>query len=92
MEGNQHDISASPFPETRSEVATLLAQEQHARRLREDRFRAVAEASSDLLWITTPEGLMHEESPTWCAFTELLTRSVEAGWTRFIPMTESSLT
>jgi PAS domain S-box-containing protein len=69
MEGNQHDISASPFPETRSEVATLLAQEQHARRLREDRFRAVAEASSDLLWITTPEGLMHEESPTWCAFT-----------------------
>jgi PAS domain S-box-containing protein len=69
MEGNQHDISASPFPEARIEVATLLAQEQHARRLREDRFRAVAEASSDLLWITTPDGLMHEESPTWRAFT-----------------------
>ncbi len=69
MEGDQQDISASPFPEAHLEVATLLAQEQHARRIREDRFRAVAEASSDLLWITTPDGLMHEESPTWRAFT-----------------------
>lgn len=65
MEGDQQDISASPLPE----VATLLAQEQHVRRIREDRFRAVAEASSDLLWITTPDGFMHEESSTWRAFT-----------------------
>jgi PAS domain S-box-containing protein len=69
MEGDQQDISASPFPEAHIEVPTLLAQEQHARRIREDRFRAVAEASSDLLWITTPDGLMYEESPTWRAFT-----------------------
>lgn len=34
-----------------------------------DRFRAVAEASSDLLWMTTPDGIMHEDSPTWRAFT-----------------------
>lgn len=69
MEGNQQDISASPFPEAHIDVATLLAQEQHARRIREDRSRAVAKASSDLLWVTTPDGLMHEESPTWRAFT-----------------------
>lgn len=69
MEGDQQDISASPVPKAFTEVATLLAREQHARRIREDRFRAVAEASSDLLWITTPAGLMHEESPTWRAFT-----------------------
>lgn len=69
MEEDQQDISASPVPKAFTEVATLLAREQHTRRIREDRFRAVAEASSDLLWITTPAGLMHEESPTWCAFT-----------------------
>jgi PAS domain S-box-containing protein len=69
MEGDQQDLSASPPSEALSEVATLLAQEQHARRIREDRFRAVAEASSDLLWITTPDGFMHEESSTWRTFT-----------------------
>ncbi|GAC1348617.1 MAG: hypothetical protein NVSMB27_17070 [Ktedonobacteraceae bacterium] len=65
MEGDQQDNSAPPL----AEVAYLLAQEQHVRRIREDRFRAVAEASSDLLWITTPDGFMHEESSTWRAFT-----------------------
>jgi PAS domain S-box-containing protein len=69
MEGDQQDIPASTSPRALTEVATLLAQEQRARRIREDRFRAVAEASSDLLWITTPDGFMHEESPTWRAFT-----------------------
>jgi PAS domain S-box-containing protein len=81
MGEQQHDVSASAFPEARIEVTTLLAQEQHARRLREDRFRAVAEASSDLLWITTPDGLMHEESPTWRAFTGQGTADMlDRGW------------
>lgn len=69
MEEDPQNISASRLPEALTEVATLLAQEQQARRIREDRFRAVAEASSDLLWITTPDGFMHEESSTWRAFT-----------------------
>jgi PAS domain S-box-containing protein len=69
MERDQQDISAFISPVAFTEVTTLLAQEQRARSIREDRFRAVAEASSDLLWITTPDGFMHEESPTWRAFT-----------------------
>ncbi len=69
MEDHSHKTPASPHAGAHTPETMLLAQEQHARRLREDRFRAVAEASSDLLWITTPKGLMLEESSTWRAFT-----------------------
>src|SRR5579863_4873678 len=81
MEEDQQNIPASTLPGALTEIATLLAQEQRARRIREDRFRAVAEASSDLLWITTPDGIMREDSPTWRAFTgQGATDALGRGW------------
>jgi PAS domain S-box-containing protein len=81
MEENPHETPASPHAGAHTPETILLAQEQQARRLREDRFRAAASASSDLLWITTPDGLIQEESPTWQAFTGQATSDMLGrGW------------
>lgn len=81
MQDHPHEISASANDGAQTQEALLLAQEQQARRLHEDRFRAAASASSDLLWITTPDGLVQEESPTWQAFTgQAPSEALGRGW------------
>jgi PAS domain S-box-containing protein len=81
MQDHSHETSASANDGAHTQEAMLLAQEQHARRLHEDRFRAAASASSDLLWITTPDGRVLEASPTLQAFTgQTLADALGRGW------------
>ena len=81
MEDHPKTLPASANDAAHTQEAMLLAQEQHARRLHEDRFRAAASASSDLLWITTPDGLVQEASPTWQAFTgQVPSKALGQGW------------
>ena len=42
---------------------------ERLRRDSEQRFRALVEATSQIVWTTTPEGLIVEDSPSWRAFT-----------------------
>jgi len=35
-----------------------------------DRFRSLIETSANVFWVTTPEGVMLEDSPSWTAFTQ----------------------
>jgi PAS domain S-box-containing protein len=81
MEDHPKTLPASANDGAHTQEAMLLAQEQHARRLHEDRFRAAASASSDLLWITTPDGLVQEASLTWQAFTgQVPSKALGRGW------------
>jgi PAS domain S-box-containing protein len=81
MEDHPKTLPASANDGAHTQEAMLLAQEQHARRLHEDRFRAAASASSDLLWITTPDGLVQEANPTWQAFTgQVPSKALGRGW------------
>ena len=47
----------------------------------EDRFRALALASAQLIWTTTPDGLAEEGSPSWSAFTgQTFSQCIGKGW------------
>ncbi len=48
---------------TRRRVAEVAASETA------QRFRALVEASAQMVWTTDPQGGVIEESPSWCAFT-----------------------
>ena len=47
----------------------------------EERFRALALASAQLIWTTTPDGLAEECSPSWSAFTgQTFVQCIGEGW------------
>ncbi|PTL76866.1 ATP-binding protein [Vitiosangium sp. GDMCC 1.1324] len=57
------------------EVTDLVRARRRAELLAEDlsrseaRFRSLVVATSTILWTTDATGVIHEDSPTWCAFT-----------------------
>jgi len=63
----------------------MLQQAQRKRRVNRDRFRALAAATTDLLWFTTADGSVEEDSPTWRAFTAQEQANLKGrGWLAYI--------
>ncbi len=60
------------------QVVTQLDSRQQAAALRssEERFRALVEATAQIIWTTNAEGMVSEDSPSWRAFTG----QTEAEW------------
>jgi len=49
----------------------------------EARFRSLVTAISEIVWTTTPEGLVRDDIPTWCAYTGQTCDEVKgSGWTK----------
>ncbi|WP_437896805.1 PAS domain S-box protein [Sorangium sp. So ce124] len=44
-------------------------QAEETRRWSEDRYRGLVEATEEVVWATTPEGLTQQHSPHWCSVT-----------------------
>ena len=51
------------------EDITERVEAEAALRLREERFRSLVMASSQIVWTNTPDGRVEEDSPSWRAFT-----------------------
>lgn len=51
------------------EDITERVKAEAALRLREERFRSLVMASSQIVWTNTPDGRVEEDSPSWRAFT-----------------------
>jgi PAS domain S-box-containing protein len=54
---------------------------ESALRMREERFRSLVMATSQIVWTNTPDGRVREDSPTWRAFTgQTYDEWKELGW------------
>ena len=51
------------------EDVTEKVEAENALRIREERFRSLVLATSQIVWSNTPDGRVDEDSPTWRAFT-----------------------
>jgi PAS domain S-box-containing protein len=51
------------------EDITERVEAEAALRVREERFRSLVMATSQIVWTTTPDGRVQEDSPSWRAFT-----------------------
>ena len=51
------------------EDITEKMEAENALRLREERFRSLVSATSQIVWSNTPDGRVDEDSPSWRAFT-----------------------
>jgi PAS domain S-box-containing protein len=60
---------------------TAEVQAQDALRTSEERFRAAAQAASEIVWTNDPQGRMAGPQPSWCAFTGQSEQAVQGyGW------------
>jgi two-component system CheB/CheR fusion protein len=67
--------------ETEQSLARRVEQQTEAIRRSERRFRALVEASSQIVWTTDARGQVVEDSPAWRAFTgQDLAAMIAAGW------------
>jgi PAS domain S-box-containing protein len=63
------------------EDITDRVEAESALRLREERFRTLVMATAQIIWTTTPDGRVVEDSPSWRAFTgQTYDEYKEAGW------------
>ncbi|OBV38688.1 ATP-binding protein [Janthinobacterium psychrotolerans] len=63
------------------EDITERVENESALRLREERFRSLVMATSQIVWTNTPDGRVLEDSPSWRAFTgQTYDQWKELGW------------
>ncbi len=63
------------------EDITERVESENALRLREERFRSLVMATSQIVWTNTPDGRVLEDSPSWRAFTgQTYDQWKEFGW------------
>jgi len=63
------------------EDITEKVEAENALRLREERFRSLVMATSQIVWSNTPDGRVDEDSPSWRAFTgQTYEQWREFGW------------
>jgi PAS domain S-box-containing protein len=63
------------------EDITERIESESALRIREERFRSLVMATSQIVWTNTPDGRVQEDSPTWRAFTgQTYDEWKELGW------------
>ncbi|RYE95870.1 MAG: PAS domain S-box protein, partial [Oxalobacteraceae bacterium] len=63
------------------EDITERIEKEAALRLREERFRSLVMATSQIVWTNTPDGRVEEDSPSWRAFTgQTYEEWKEFGW------------
>lgn len=63
------------------EDITEKIQAENALRIREERFRSLVMATSQIVWSNTPDGRVDEDSPSWRAFTgQTYEQWREFGW------------
>jgi PAS domain S-box-containing protein len=63
------------------EDITERIESESALRMREERFRSLVMATSQIVWTNTPDGRVVEDSPTWRAFTgQTYDEWKELGW------------
>jgi PAS domain S-box-containing protein len=63
------------------EDITARVESENALRLREERFRSLVMATSQIVWTNTPDGRVAEDSPSWRAFTgQTYDEWKEFGW------------
>ena len=63
------------------EDITEKVEAETALRLREERFRSLVMATSQIVWTSTPDGRVLEDSPSWRAFTgQTYEEWMDSGW------------
>jgi PAS domain S-box-containing protein len=63
------------------EDITARVESENALRIREERFRSLVMATSQIVWTNTPDGRVAEDSPSWKAFTgQTYDEWKEFGW------------